>query len=169
MPCCILNRGTSRGENVVGEAALYSGSWRWSGGRLFGLDAVEQVRASVYLDDMNRLKVIRRHLRRSATPAEQRLWRMLRRQQLGGRKFRRQHPVGPYVVDFYCAEERLAIELDGAVHDDPARRDADFRRQREIEATGIRVLRFENRAVLETPDVVCDAIASCFNADPAQR
>jgi very-short-patch-repair endonuclease len=112
---------------------------------------------------MGRIRAIRRDLRRNATPAEQRLWRMLRNRQLEGRKFRRQHSIGPYVVDFYCVEERLAIELDGAIHDDPARREADTRRQREIEAQGIRVLRFENREVLEVPEVVCAAITHSFS------
>lgn len=92
---------------------------------------------------------------------------MIRNRQLEGRKFRRQHPVGRYVVDFYCAEERLGVELDGAIHDDPARRDADYRRQQEIEAQGIRMLRFENREVLEQPETVCAAIASCFGTGSA--
>lgn len=111
---------------------------------------------------MSRLKTLRRGLRREATPAEQRLWRLLRNRQLDDRKFRRQHPIGRYIVDFYCAEERLAIELDGAVHDDPARAEADYRRQRALEARGIRVLRFENRIVFEQPEAVLEAIRSCL-------
>jgi very-short-patch-repair endonuclease len=110
-----------------------------------------------------RLRSFRRDLRREATPAERRLWQMVRRCQLGGRKFRRQHPVGRYIVDFYCPAEKLVVELDGSVHDDPARAEADSRRQRALEAHGLRVVRFANRDVLETPDIVCAAIAAHFS------
>ena len=103
-------------------------------------------------------KAIRQRLRRDATPAERRLWLMVRAKRLDGHKFRRQHGVGRYVLDFYCADEKLAIELDGAVHADPLRAAYDAERQRELEALEIRVLRFENREVLETPDVVVEAI-----------
>jgi very-short-patch-repair endonuclease len=60
------------------------------------------------------LKQIRRELRHNLTPAEATLWRCLQNKQLAGRKFRRQHSVGSYVLDFYCPSEMLAIELDGA-------------------------------------------------------
>ena len=55
----------------------------------------------------------RRALRQNLTAAEATLWKYIKGRQLQGRKFRRQHPVGPYIVDFYCVEEKLAIELDG--------------------------------------------------------
>lgn len=112
-------------------------------------------------------KAIRQRLRRDATPAERRLWLMVRAKRLDGRKFRRQHGVGRYVLDFYCAEEKLAIELDGAVHADPQRAAYDAERQRELEALGIRVLRFENREVLETPDVAVEAIRFVLGGGPA--
>lgn len=59
---------------------------------------------------------LRRSLRKSSTPAEQKLWGILRRRELAGYKFRRQHPIGPYVVDFYCASGKLVVEVDGDVH-----------------------------------------------------
>ncbi|MEM8600356.1 MAG: endonuclease domain-containing protein [Bacteroidota bacterium] len=110
------------------------------------------------------LKAVRRDLRNHATHAEAALWRMLQRRQLKGRKFRRQHSIGHYVLDFYCPAERLAVELDGNVHDDPARAAYDAKRQAALEALGVRVLRFRNDVVLETPDLVVAAIAASFQA-----
>ena len=105
---------------------------------------------------------VRRHLRRHGTPAEAALWRLLQRRQLHGRRFRRQHSVGPYVLDFYCPEERLAIELDGAVHSAPAQAAYDAERTRALEALGLRVIRFENGAVFAAPEGVLAAITAMF-------
>ncbi|HLT47587.1 MAG TPA: endonuclease domain-containing protein [Rubricoccaceae bacterium] len=105
----------------------------------------------------------RRHLRTHGTPAEAALWTLLRNRQLHGRRFRRQHSVGPYVLDFYCPAEKLAVELDGAVHFTPERAAYDAERTRALEALGIRVLRFENRMVFEDPEAVLGAIAACFS------
>ena len=77
-------------------------------------------------------------MRRTATPAEQMLWRRLRRDQLGVR-FRRQAVIGRFIVDFYCPDRALAVELDGAVHD--GREDEDAERKRMLGADGVRVLR----------------------------
>src|SRR5215510_10527888 len=68
------------------------------------------------LNNAPSLRPLRSQLRMSLTPAEARLWKQLQSRQLGGRKFRRQHSVGPYVLDFYCPREHLAVELDGAAH-----------------------------------------------------
>jgi very-short-patch-repair endonuclease len=101
----------------------------------------------------------RRQLRRNMTLPERLLWGQLRGKKLAGLKFRRQHPVGPYVVDFFCAERQLAIELDGEPHfdgDGPAR---DRRRDAFLQTERIRVLRFTNPDVLRDLDGVLDAIA----------
>ncbi|WP_347881180.1 DUF559 domain-containing protein [Pseudomonas sp. GD04019] len=96
-----------------------------------------------------------RQLRRKATDAETLLWRHLRSRQLAGCKFRRQHPVSPYVLDFYCEELRLGIELDGGQHytDEGVEHDgscADY-----LLSRGVRLLRFSNRDVLlELPAVL---------------
>lgn len=111
------------------------------------------------------LKAIRRDLRNNATRAERALWNVLKGRQLQGRKFRRQHSVGRYVLDFYCPDERLAVELDGSVHDDPLRRAHDAARQAYLERMGIRVLRFQNREVLAAPDQVAAAIAMHFHLE----
>ena len=87
-----------------------------------------------------------RRLRNSATDAERCLWRHLRGQQLAGYKFRRQYPLGGYIVDFICIPARLVVELDGGQHQDAAAYDA--QRTRFIEDQGYRVLRFWNDDVL---------------------
>ena len=97
---------------------------------------------------------LRQSLRSGGTPAEARLWTLLQRGQLGGLRFRRQHGVGPYVLDFYCPSARLGVELDGAVHEAPAQAAHDEARTRHLAAVGIRVVRFENRMVFEAPEAV---------------
>ncbi|WP_187807776.1 endonuclease domain-containing protein [Aquipseudomonas alcaligenes] len=96
-----------------------------------------------------------RQLRHAATDAETLLWRHLRSRQLADRKFRRQHPVPPYVLDFYCEELRLGIELDGAQHYLDEGRGHDRQRAGYLRSQGIRLLRFSNREVLlELPAVL---------------
>ncbi|WP_201316559.1 DUF559 domain-containing protein [Dyella sp. EPa41] len=97
-----------------------------------------------------------RQLRNDATDAERRLWRYLRREQLAGCKFRRQFPIGVYIVDFICVPARLVVELDGGQHLEAQAYDA--RRTRVIEAAGYRVLRFWNDDVLLRTDAVLEEI-----------
>ena len=104
----------------------------------------------------------RQHLRSKGTPAEAALWRLLKARGLGGRRFRRQYGIGPYVLDFYCPTERLAVELDGAVHDDPAARAYDDARTAVLAREGTQVVRFENQRVFEDTDAVLAEIASHF-------
>ena len=108
------------------------------------------------------LKPRRRELRRGLTIAEARLWSHLKNRMLRGRKFRRQDSVGPYILDFYCPGERLAVELDGAAHDHEGAQDRDTRRTLFLEAAGIRVVRFENREVIENLEGVFEVIAREF-------
>jgi very-short-patch-repair endonuclease len=86
-----------------------------------------------------------RMLRRDMTDAERRLWSALRHRRIAGHKFRRQHPVGPYILDFACVEMRLAIEADGGQHADSER---DLHRTAWLEGEGWRVLRFWNNDIL---------------------
>lgn len=79
--------------------------------------------------------------RRDMTPPEARLWNALRAGRLHGYKFRRQHPIGPYILDFYCAEAKLAVEVDGAVHDLPERVAHDRRRTAWLAERGVKVIR----------------------------
>jgi very-short-patch-repair endonuclease len=106
------------------------------------------------------LKSRRKELRRCLTPAEAALWKNLQRSQVGGKKFRRQHSVGPYILDFYCPECRLAVELDGQTHFNPMSWEHDCRRTEYLKKLNIRVLRFENRDVFECPDWVLQEISS---------
>ena len=85
------------------------------------------------------VKTAARELRKQPTKSERLLWGVLRNRGLASRKFRRQHPIGRFVLDFYCPEERLAIEVDGSIHD--AAVVADFDRQRQLAALGIRIVR----------------------------
>ena len=90
-------------------------------------------------------KDYRRELRKNLTPAEAVLWRALKNSGLEGKKFRRQHGIGPYIADFYCPECRLIVELDGAVHEGPLETERDATRNTYLKELGIRVIRFENQ------------------------
>src|SRR5690349_4547952 len=87
-------------------------------------------------------------LRRRMTDAEQKLWSLIRNKKLKGKKFRRQHPVGNYILDFYCHECKLAIELDGSSHTQAESREYDEARTAFLKENGIAVLRFWNGEVL---------------------
>jgi very-short-patch-repair endonuclease len=100
-----------------------------------------------------------RHLRGNMTDAESRLWRALRRDQLNGFSFRRQHPIGPYTVDFYCSRLRLAVEVDGGQHAEQ-RKQADDRRTQWLAETGVTVVRYWNNEVLSNLEgVLSDLLA----------
>ena len=97
-----------------------------------------------------------RRLRRDATDAERALWRRLRGKQLEGLKFRRQHAVGRFVLDFYCHECRLAVELDGGQHGEAAHRRRDDTRTAFLERKGVAVLRYSNLEVLQETEAVLE-------------
>ena len=103
-------------------------------------------------------------LRRKMTQPERTLWALLRRNELGWH-FRRQHPVGPYILDFYCAVAKLAIEVDGPVHAERAEQDA--RRAAWLAKEGIKVVRFSTEEVEGRPAAVLTAIARA--APPLHR
>ncbi|MAO07307.1 MAG: cytosine methyltransferase [Alteromonas sp.] len=96
-----------------------------------------------------RTKGFRKELRSNLTSAEAYLWGYLKEKRLGGRKFRRQHGIGPYVVDFYCASEQIVIELEGEVHMNATAEEQDLIRMNFLESEGLTVLRFENKMVFE--------------------
>lgn len=89
---------------------------------------------------------------------------MLRRHSLEGRKFRRQHSIGNFVVDFYCVAEKLAIEVDGAVHDTPEAVANDKVRDEALQQLGFKVLRIRNDEVFQHPQQVLQKISACFSA-----
>ncbi len=99
-----------------------------------------------------------RAMRRAMTPPEARLWANLRAGRLHGTKFRRQHPVGPYILDFYCAAAKLAIEVDGMVHACPEQARRDARRSAWLGFRGIVVLRVNACDVRDEIDGVLGTI-----------
>lgn len=98
-----------------------------------------------------------RRLRRDQTDAETTLWRLLRARQLAHAKFRRQVPLGPWIVDFVSFAHRLIVEADGGQHADSVR---DQRRDADLAARGFHVLRFWNNDILGNPDGVTETIAA---------
>lgn len=92
-----------------------------------------------------------RGFRQNSTHAERRAWELLR-DRAAGVKFRRQHPIGSWVVDFYCPEGRLAVELEGSVHSQPSQARRDVRKEQFLRQHGIHVLHIPNGWVLEDPE-----------------
>jgi very-short-patch-repair endonuclease len=109
------------------------------------------------------LKKYRKKLRNNLTSAEARLWSILKNKQLKGRKFRRQHSIDNFIVDFYCPKEKLVIELDGQVHFNPVMEEKDSKRDKILNSYGITVLRFENKMVFENQEIVLKAIKDKFH------
>ena len=108
------------------------------------------------------LEPYRKKLRHQGTTAEAYLWTHLQQKKLEGRKFRRQHSILIFIVDFYCAEERLVIELDGQYHMNPTAEEKDTARTKKLEELNIRVIRFENRSVFDNLDWVLEEIKRYF-------
>ena len=104
-----------------------------------------------------------REMRRQPTPAEQMLWRALRAKALAGLKFRRQEPIGPYIVDFYCPPAKLVVELDGATHADSR---TDLARDAWLATQGIRVMRVWNNDVMGNLDGVLRVIGDAATPPP---
>jgi len=92
------------------------------------------------------------------TEGERKLWWLLRRKQLAGFRFRRQAPIGPYIADFFCAQAKLIVELDGAPHTDEERAHRDADRTLWLEAHSCRVLRIRNTDLFQHPTEVTEAI-----------
>ena len=103
----------------------------------------------------------RRDLREVSTKAEQLVWAMIRDRRMNGAKFRRQHSVGRFIVDFVCLESKLVIELDGGYHDYVVAEDK--ARESFLKAQGLQVLRFWNEDVLKDADAVERAIGNVLN------
>jgi very-short-patch-repair endonuclease len=99
-----------------------------------------------------------RELRTEMTDAERMLWALLRRKHVAGLRFRRQQPIGPYIVDFYCPAAKLIVELDGGQHGETRRREYDELRTRWLQGNGYRVLRFSNGDFLRDRDAVLDGV-----------
>jgi len=95
-----------------------------------------------------------RALRQQQTESEKAFWEVVRGSRLDGLKFRRQHPIGPFIADFYCHQYKLVIELDGSVHDEVEQQDYDQNRDSWMREYGLTILRFTNQDVFENMDFV---------------
>ncbi|HEY9116090.1 MAG TPA: DUF559 domain-containing protein [Bacteroidales bacterium] len=112
------------------------------------------------------LKGFRQELRNNLTSAEAVLWTVLQKSKLDGKKFRRQHSIGKYIVDFYCPSEKLAIELDGAEHFTIQGEAHDIERDKYISSFNIKILRFENKDVFNNLEAVLEEIRNSFKKPP---
>ena len=108
------------------------------------------------------LEANRKELRKNLTSAEAALWKVIQKSQLKDRKFRRQHSIKNFIVDFYCTSEKLIIELDGAYHLNFAQQNYDKERTEILEGLGFKVIRFENKLVFENMDSVLEEIRNHF-------
>jgi very-short-patch-repair endonuclease len=104
-----------------------------------------------------------RRLRRNLTPQELALWLRLKNRQLGGYRFRRQHAIGPYILDFYCPEARLAVEIDGDSHGLAGREEHDARRDAWFAGQGITVFRMSAEAVKDPDEAAATILATLRN------
>jgi very-short-patch-repair endonuclease len=111
------------------------------------------------------LKERRKELRNRLTETERILWIMLKGQKLSGRKFRRQHSIGYYIVDFYCPSERLVIELDGSQHYTTEGIAKDKERDEHLKLLEIKVIRFTNEEVKNNLSFVLKRIEESFNSN----
>ena len=119
-------------------------------------------RSRTDIHNLPELRTFRTKLRSNLTPAEASFWNLVKNSRLDGRKFRRQHSVGKYILDFYCPSEHIGIELDGEVHNSDHARQHDFERRLFLEQFGILIIRFENRLVFEDREYVANTIRSFF-------
>ena len=115
-------------------------------------------------DLWKKLKPVARQMRHQPTPEEKTLWQCLRGRQLAGLRFRRQHAIDRFIVDFYCAEARLVIEVDGPIHQ--YSQEQDGLRQEFLESRGLRVLRFTNDEVAGSVERVLARIAAGSTSPP---
>jgi very-short-patch-repair endonuclease len=110
-----------------------------------------------------------KHFRKNPTYTEQLLWHALRRHKQGGLKFRRQHCIIGFIVDFYCAEHRLIIEIDGDVHEEEHVRQRDAVRQAALERAGFRMMRFTTDQVTINIDGVLSSVLIACGLEGLQQ
>ncbi len=103
---------------------------------------------SMFYGASKEIRARARRLRKKSTKAEELLWEVLRNEKLAGLKFRRQHPAANYILDFYCHSQKMAIEIDGPVHDSDWHEESDIKREQVLKSLGIKVIRFRNDEVL---------------------
>jgi very-short-patch-repair endonuclease len=125
---------------------------------------LEDIRAQTTPELWEKLKPLARQKRHEPTTMEDALWRQIRNRRVAGAKFRRQYAIGRFIVDFYCAEARLIIEVDGSIHD--YSQEEDRIRQAFLEGLGLQVIRFTNGDVSQHPHAVLERIAEVLASRP---
>jgi len=148
---------------MAAKAKLPSPSGRGAGGEGAGAEDTK----NHHKKTPKHLLTNARNLRQSATDAEQLLWKLLRGRQVNNAKFRRQHPVGKYILDFYCHDLKLAIELDGSQHSEADYKQKDTQRTSWLNQQGIRVIRFWNNQVLQETEAVMEMIYNTVTNPPS--
>jgi very-short-patch-repair endonuclease len=118
-----------------------------------------------YLFNRKELGKYRTTLRKNLTSAEASLWNILKHRQVSGYKFRRQHSIGNYIVDFCCPQEMLIIELDGNIHGEYHQIEKDELRDNYLKNLGFTVLRFENKHAFQDPEFVINEIRKCLSEE----
>jgi very-short-patch-repair endonuclease len=116
--------------------------------------------------DFSGLVVTARELRKNGTPAESVFWELVRDHRFMDLKFRRQHQIGDYIVDFYCAEEKLIIELDGKVHESEKRKKTDHKRDAYLQKLGNKILRITNDGLLTSTELTLNIIKDFLHPLP---
>lgn len=114
-------------------------------------------------------KAFRQELRSNGTASEAVMWSQLKGRKLMGRKFRRQDGFGPFVVDFHCPDEHLVIELDGSIHDQAGSADHDEARDAYLARLGLRVLRFDNKSIMDDLEGVLEVVIKHFTTKGQER
>ena len=114
-----------------------------------------------------KLRTVAREMRHEPTPAEELLWQRLRARRLCGYRFHRQHCIDRFIVDFYCAQRGLIVEVDGEVHQRQVA--ADQEREQALTTLGFRVIRFPNAQVLEQTDQVLEQILDALEVTPSPK
>ncbi len=154
----------TKGEGEQEEFSPLSRSGRWAGGEGVQSREGEQERWEISAELKERMTDVARQLRRKQTKSEEILWQAIRAAKLEGRKFRRQQPIGSFVVDFFCAAERLIVEVDGGIHD--SQKELDQQRQALLESLGLRFVRFSAEQVENNLALCLEQIESAFLPSP---
>jgi methylmalonyl-CoA mutase len=150
---------SSKLEGAASSAIQDSSNFKGGASSTISIDTDGEDRR---LMNLKYLKELRQELRNNPTSAEKAFWNFLKNKNFEGRKFRRQHSIGNYIVDFYCSSENLIIELDGEVHNNLGAADYDEKRDTFINELGFKVIRFENKLVFEQPENVLETIRQNF-------
>ena len=151
--------GVTNSPSSRGAAGVTNSPSKIRGGRGALITPTTPTTPTTHVFNTRDMKALRRQLRSNGTPAEGRLWNILKGKKVGGLQFRRQYSVGQYILDFYCPALKLAIELDGNYHYNTANSEHDMDRDEDLlNDYGIQTLRFENKIVFEQPQTIVDSV-----------